>query len=321
MTDSAARSGNPPSGRKGSAWNPRDLPSQHHKTFVVTGGNAGIGYFAAEQLACAGGHVIIASRNARKAEIARDAIRGQVPGASVEFVHFDLTSLASIRDAAADLATRARLDAVLLNAGVMSAPTRGETTDDGFPPLIGSYLGNFAFIALLLGSSDPGRIVHTSSGYVRRTVDVSDLSAAPRGTMAEYARSKAAIEVFGFELDRRLRAAGHETASIMSRPGMAVDSRTPRRAGLPRAKRWREPLWGFAGQSKESGAWSIVRAATDPDAAGGDYFAPARGSSGPPVLVDPLPQFAAPRDDLAAKVWAQSEELTGVRLDLHGAKR
>lgn len=230
-------------------WN-QHLPDQHGKTFVVTGGNAGIGYFAAEQLARAGGQVIIACRNSDRARTAQDAIRSQVPDARTGFVAFDLTSLAAVRTAALELAEFPRIDAVILNAGVMAASRKDETTADGFPPLIGSYLGNFAFVAHLLNHAEPGRVVHTSSNYVRASVDVTDLTAAPGSTMAEYARSKTAIEVFGFELDRRLRAAGRSTASIMSRPGMAVDARTPRRPGLPHKSRWSEPLWGFAGQSK-----------------------------------------------------------------------
>lgn len=298
------------------AWNPLALPSQAGKTFAVTGGNAGIGYFIAEQLARAGGHVLIASRNPERARAAQEAIRGQVPGAHLGFVAFDLTSLSSVRAAAQELAAFPRLDAVILNAGVTTAPRKGETTYDGFPPLIGSYLGNFAFIAQLLAESNPGRLVHTSSNYVRASVDVSDLAAPPGSTMSEYARSKTATEVFGFELDRRLRAAGRQSASIMSRPGMAVDARTPHRPGVPRKSRWKESLWGLVGQSKEHSAWSAVRAATDPEAKGGDFYGPAHNTSGLPVLVKPLAHFATPDGDLADRLWKQSEELTGITLDL-----
>lgn len=115
-------------------WNPEQLPDQLGKTFVVTGGNAGIGYFAAEQLARTGGHVVIASRNPGRASLAQQAIRTRVPDASTGFVRFDLASLTSMKEAAADLSELPRLDAVVLNAGAMSAPEKGETTRDGFPP-------------------------------------------------------------------------------------------------------------------------------------------------------------------------------------------
>ena len=50
------------------SWDPRHLPSAAGRTFVVTGGNAGIGYFTAEQLASSGARVILASRSMQKAE-------------------------------------------------------------------------------------------------------------------------------------------------------------------------------------------------------------------------------------------------------------
>lgn len=299
-------------------WDPLDLPDQTGKTFVVTGGNAGIGYFAAEQLARAGGRVVIASRNPAKVEIAKAAIREQVPGASLGFVKMNLTSLASVRDAAAELAALPHIDGLILNAGVMTLPARRETTDDGFPLLIGSYLGNFALVAGVLNAASPSRIIHTSSGFVRRTNRmVGDLAARPGIAVVEYTRSKTAIELFGFELDRRLRGAGRESASIMSRPGMSVDSRTPERPGLPRGRRLSEPLWGFVGQSKESSAWSAVRAATDPLAEGGQYFGPAGSVSGPPVLVQPSARTATPLDGAAERLWSQSEQLTGIPLELN----
>ncbi|UAJ79323.1 SDR family NAD(P)-dependent oxidoreductase [Leifsonia sp. ZF2019] len=297
-------------------WDPAQLPDQHGRTFVVTGGNAGIGYFAAEQLARAGGQVVIAARNPDRVRAAQDAIRDHAPDVLTRFVRFDLTSLASVRDAAAELAGLPHLDAVILNAGVMTAPKEGETTKDGFWPLIGGYLANFAFIAHLLNRAGPDRIIQTTSNYARSNIDVRDLTAPPGPTMREYGRSKTATEIFGFELDRRLRAAGRAVDAIMSRPGMAVDARTPRRPGIARKTRWDEPLWGFVGQSKEHAAWSAVRAATDPDAHGGDFFGPAHGTFGPPVRIAPEPRLAKPLDDLAGRLWEQSEQLTGVTMNV-----
>jgi NAD(P)-dependent dehydrogenase (short-subunit alcohol dehydrogenase family) len=113
------------------AWDPRNLPSQHGKTFVVTGGNAGIGYFIAEQLAGAGGRVVIAARDARKAEAAIASIRSRVPGAEVSTVHLDLASLDSVRAAAAELSTLASLDALIENAGAIMPSRRRELTAEG----------------------------------------------------------------------------------------------------------------------------------------------------------------------------------------------
>jgi NAD(P)-dependent dehydrogenase (short-subunit alcohol dehydrogenase family) len=56
-------------------WDLRRLPRQEGKTFVVTGGTSGIGYFIAEQLAATGAHVILAARSEDKADLAVQAMR------------------------------------------------------------------------------------------------------------------------------------------------------------------------------------------------------------------------------------------------------
>src|SRR5699024_3113278 len=100
-------------------------------------------------------------------------------------VAVDLTSLDSIANAADALAALPRLDGILLNAGVMTA-TRGEKTVDGLPVMMASHaIGNFALIARLLPTladapdGQNARIVHTSTGFVRRVrQSVDDLTRA-----------------------------------------------------------------------------------------------------------------------------------------------
>ncbi|MCU1582028.1 MAG: hypothetical protein JWO01_1416, partial [Microbacteriaceae bacterium] len=111
-------------------WDPRRLPSQAGKTFVVTGGSSGIGYFICEQLADAGATVVIAARNEAKADAAIAAIRSRVPGADIRFVLLDLGSFESIRTAAGQLMQLERIDGLIENAGaIMPSKSRLETVD------------------------------------------------------------------------------------------------------------------------------------------------------------------------------------------------
>jgi hypothetical protein len=63
-------------------------------------------------------------------------------------------------------------------------------------------------------------------------------------------------------------------------------------------------------QGKDRSAWAAVRAAADPDAAGGQYYGPAHGGAGKPVLVQPPKVDLDPQ--LGARLWTLSQELTGV---------
>src|SRR6187549_4151139 len=105
-------------------WNPLTPPDQRGRTIVVTGATAGIGYFAAEQLAGAGAHVVLASRSPAKLAAARRAIRDQVDGAEVDTVTLDLAAPDSVADAIRSLSALPRLDGLLLNGGAMQRDTK-----------------------------------------------------------------------------------------------------------------------------------------------------------------------------------------------------
>ena len=320
------------------AWDPSDLPDQSGRTLVVTGATAGIGYFAAEQLAAAGAHVVLAGRSPERLEIAATAIREQVPAASLGTAVVDLSSLASVRDAGAELAALDRLDGLLLNGGSMAMRARDRTVD-GLPLLAGTHVvANAALVAhtlpalLRTGARHDvrTRVVHTSSGFVDRLRrPVVDALPTSRSGVVAYTRAKAVTEVFAFELDRRLRSAGAPTETLVSRPGVGVDARTPHRPGIRDASVPARPNpytpWA---QGKDAAAWSAVRALTDPGARGGELYAPANGRRGLPVRVQPGTLTASPAPQDVASVWRRLEELVGVDLPVasgtpapdHGAR-
>jgi len=304
-------------------WDPRHLPPQTGKTFLITGGNAGIGYFAGEQLAVAGGRVIIAARNRDKADAAMGSIRSRVPRAQVEFVFLDLTSLASIRDAAAAITALGPIDAVVNNAGLVISPPRRRVTADGLELLVGgNALGHFALTAQLFPALAPaGRVVGLGSMSTRMVrLDPSDLLSERRyRPFRAYAFSKHAVHGFAFELDRRLRAAGDSRRSLLAHPGFAVSGLAAQRPGVTDQAPWRRlseiVLFSIVGQGKDEGAWSPVRAAIDPEAESGTFFGPSHVAlTGPPVPLAPVTSSASPA--FGARLWALAEEKTGVRFDI-----
>ncbi len=304
-------------------WDPRHPPAQTGKTFVVTGGNAGLGYFTSEQLVAAGGRVIIAARSREKADAAMGSIRSRIPRAEVEFVSLDLASLASIRDAAAAITARGPIDGLVNNAGLVIAPRRRQVTADGLELLVGgNALGHFALTAQLFPAlTAAGRVVGLGSMSTRMVrLDPSDLLSERRyRPFRAYAFSKHAVHGFAFELDRRMRAAGDSRRSLLAHPGFAVTGLAGKRPGVTEQARWRRlseiVLFSIVGQGKDDGAWSPVRAVTDPDAESGTFFGPARMLlTGPPSPLAPVTSSASP--EFGARLWALAEEKTGVHFDI-----
>ena len=304
------------------SWDPRHLPSAAGRTMVVTGGNAGIGYFTSEQLASAGARVILASRSQQKADRAIASIRKHVPGAELDFVPLDLSSLASIADAAEQLRGLGTIDVLVENAGLTSPSARRQTTDDGLELVVGSNaFGHFALTARLWPALSPtARVVGLGSMSTRMTkLDPSDLLSERRySPFRAYAFSKHAVHGFIFELDRRIRAAGALPISagreaLLAHPGFSVDGISERRPGindLPPLTRVRDAVLSIAGQGKDQGAWPTVRAALDPDAESGQFYGPSRTLTGPPIVMAPVVSSATP--EFGAHLWALAEERTGV---------
>ncbi|QLJ03084.1 SDR family NAD(P)-dependent oxidoreductase [Streptomyces sp. NEAU-sy36] len=301
------------------SWNVARLPRADGSTFLVTGGNAGIGYFVAEQLSATGATVVLGSRNPAKAENAMAAIRARVTGARVRAVRMDLADLSTLRAAAESLSVD-RLDAVVLNAGVaLDAPPRRET-GEGHELMFGTnHLGHFALTRWLMPllSAAPAARVVTMGSFAAKSerLDLDDLQSRndyrPKRT---YGRSKLAQMYFSLELDRRLRAAGSTVAGVLAHPGGALDSLTPSRP--PVHVRTAGARLGAAPaallvQGKDAGAWPAVRAVLDPVVPGGRMWEPrVFGLRGEPRCAPVWHHLA---DTLVAtRLWGASCELTGV---------
>ena len=308
------------------SWQPARLPEQRGRVFVVTGGNAGLGYFTAEQLASTGAHVVLASRNMQKADAAIRSIRARVPRASLDRIPADLSSLESATAAGRSIAEFDRLDGLVLNAGATTGSRTRLETDDGLEQtLAGNYIGHFALTAAawpILARTPESRVVGLGSLSTELVaLDPGDLLSERRfGFFRAYAFSKHAMQGFVFELDRRARAAGADVSGIAAHPGYAIDGLTQERPGIVERSA-AERAYGVAvaagAQGKNRGAAATVRALLDPTVVGGEYVGPEFLTRGRPVLQQPVASSASP--EFGAYLWQQSELWSGVRFDVAAA--
>jgi NAD(P)-dependent dehydrogenase (short-subunit alcohol dehydrogenase family) len=297
------------------SWNLKQAPTQKGRIAIVTGANIGLGYETALALAAKGCSVVLACRNVDKAEAAKDNILAQCPKAVVECMALDLASLKSVRKFAAAYKRRhARLDLLVNNAGIMMPPFA--LSEDGFESqLAANYLGHFALTGLLLPSivkTPKSRIVSLSSlAHQWGEIRFADLHFEGRyDKRLAYGQSKLACLMFAYELQRRLKRAGHTTLSVAAHPGV---SSTNLFQHLPKIVNLFAPLTALVFQSAEGGAQPTLYAALGGDIQGGDYCGPQSmgGMRGDPVKVS---SSRRSRDEaVAARLWTVSEELTGVR--------
>jgi NAD(P)-dependent dehydrogenase (short-subunit alcohol dehydrogenase family) len=305
----------------GEQWTVADIPTQSGRIAIVTGANSGLGSETALALAAKGAHVVLACRDAARAQVAVDMIRAATPTASLEVIPLDLASLASIRAFADAFDKRhAKLDLLCNNAGVLAIPRR--TTSDGFEMQLGTnHLGHFALTGLLLQrllDTAGSRVVSVSSTAHRPgKMHFDDLQLERNyGKWKAYAQSKLANLLFSFELDRRLRKAGASVISVAAHPGYAATNLQTVAAKMEGSK-LSERVFEFGNslfaQSAAMGALPTLYGATAGAVQGGDYYGPDRffESWGHPKKVG---STARARDAAAAaKLWEISESLTDVR--------
>lgn len=290
-------------------WNASDIVDQTGRTAVVTGANSGLGIATVDALARAGAHVVLAVRDVKRGEAAARTVQGAK--GTVEVRRLDLADLASVREFAESW--QGDLDLLINNAGVMNIPEA--STKDGFEMQFGTnHLGHFALTNLLLPYVTD-RVVTVSSGSHRfpgsphMHFDNLNLTGEYSPTVA-YSQSKLANLLFTLELQSRLAAEGSSVRALAAHPGWAAtqlqshDGSAVRRAFMAVGNR-------FIAQDNTAGALPTLYAAAQdlPGASylGPDGFAEMRGG---PALVGR--SAAASDPESAVRLWAASEELTGI---------
>ena len=309
------------------AWTADDIGDLTGRVAVVTGANGGLGLETAEVLAVHGAHVVMAVRNQQKAAAAEARIRTASPTASLELVALDLADQASVTSAARTIVGAHRqIDLLVNNAGIMAMPHR--TTADGYEMQFGvNHLGHWTFTALLLPSllradahGRDSRVVTVTSvaRFMGTSVDADDPHLETGyGPWKSYGQSKLSNYYFGLGLHRKLTDAGAGTKSLLAHPGLThtdLQSHTVEEGGGGLIGAASDHVARLTGMRPAQGARMQLRAATDPGAAGGDLYAPAFASSGPPVKRPILRRLGL--TEAIDTLWEVSERETGVPLDV-----
>lgn len=296
------------------------IPDQSGKIAVVTGANGGLGLEIAKGLAGAGAHVVMAARNQFKAGAARTEILTAHRDASLEIVELDLGSLASVEEAATVIAgEHPRIDILVNNAGVMALPE--SRTTDGFEMQFGvNHLGHWAFTSRLMSrllAAPAARVVGQTSlaRHMALGIQVDDPHLeGSYGAWKAYNHSKLASYLFALGLQQRLEAAGVDATSLVAHPGLTnsdllTTTQAHGAAGFPG---WFGEKWAKAGgMTAARGALPALRAATDPQAKGGELYGPRFMSFGAAVR-RPILRPGASRG--VAQLWKVSEQETGLSI-------
>jgi NAD(P)-dependent dehydrogenase (short-subunit alcohol dehydrogenase family) len=226
------------------------------RVVVVTGSTDGIGRQVARQLAAAGMRVIVHGRSKPRVDAALEALRGELPGAELEGVSFDLGRLSDVRRGVEQLANLA--PQVLVNNAGIFASERAVTSDGIEMTFAVNHIGPFLLTELLASTLD--RVINVSSvAHTRGRIHFDDLTLANGWTgYAAYAQSKLANVMHAMSL-----AEHHPTITAYSiHPGTVA------------TKLLRAGFGPIAGTKPEAAAAPIVRlaASTTADDPSGAYY-------------------------------------------------
>ena len=289
------------------------------KTALVTGGYSGLGLETVRALAGAGATVIVGARRPDTAAADLAGIDG------VTILTLDLGDPASIDAFALDVAAHtAKIDILINNAAIMANPLTWDAR--GYESQFATnHLGHFQMTArlwpLLKAAGTSARVVALSSiGHARNGLDLDDVNFERRDydKWTAYGQAKSANALFALHLDTLGAPLGIRAFSV--HPG---GIKTPLQRYLTMdeqiAMGWYKPDGSLIDifKTTQQGAATSVWCATSPmlDGRGGVYCEDCDIAR---PWVKEMSPYSGVRPHitdhaLAAKLWALSEDMTGVQ--------
>ena len=299
-------------------WTADNIPTQKGKIILITGANSGLGFEATKVLSKKGAQIIMTARNLHKGNKALEAIKKENPNAMLDVMLLDLADFDSIRNFSNEFHSKySKLDVLINNAGVMNPPKR-EVTKQHFEVQFGTnHLGHFLLTGLLLDilKNTPNSRVSVQSSIVHKTESMKpdiyfdDLNFEKSYNREQaYAQSKLANLLFAYEFDRRLKANNINTIVTAAHPGYTKTNLQANSGFLMSVI-----LNNILAQNVKIGTLPILRAATEENVMGGEYFGPTKMMElkGHPELVKSSDKSY--NKDLAKKLWKVSEKLTNLK--------
>ncbi|KAG5752884.1 hypothetical protein H9Q72_005650 [Fusarium xylarioides] len=199
------------------AFTPQSLPDLSGQVYIVTGGNAGIGFNTVLELAAHKAKVYMGARYEAKVNAAIYEIKSQHPDVDISILVMDMMSLKTVKAAAEEFARKeSRLHGLVNNAGIMATPYE-ESVDHYEAQFQTNYLSHwlltYTLLPILTKSArltSPGtvRVVNVSSdGHLLFSpasgIDFNDINQTKGSAFSRYGMSKLANILHAKEIHRR----------------------------------------------------------------------------------------------------------------------
>jgi NAD(P)-dependent dehydrogenase (short-subunit alcohol dehydrogenase family) len=228
-------------------------------TIVLTGATGAVGGAAAGVLSTGGHKLVLLGRDPKRLAEFSQSLLKSAAGSTVDTVLCDLSSLKSVRTAAAELNARLpRIDALVHSAAVFVSDR--SVTPDGFELMFATnHLGPFLLTNLVLErlrASAPARVV-TVSAPSTSEIDFEDLQSERKwSALTQFGRSKMANLLFAYAL-ARIQPAPQVSSNTLF-PGLV-------KSGLMRhANAAVRGLSGMMAKSPEAAGKALAWLAVDP---------------------------------------------------------